>query len=1148
MEKNDNIEIMINNNDIDYEDNEIYKQFELKKMDKDKEISIRHPNVMLPLDKFMYICQSLSNNIININENVMINNKMDVEIKRKKTKAEIIIEENNERKRMNDIKEKVKMINHYIEEINNVGMITFNILEGMVKKFNTEESNIIMKVMMLKELINRYKNTSDKELIKFIFELLMLNKEIVEKYDYLDKTGIKMMMEDNIIDINENKMTGRQLRARNKTLNIEEITNITEEDLKEINIKVINTSKKYIRIAEDMIKREKINMVKYQMVEMYHRMRPLCNWDINIFKLEKFQEETIKYINNKKSVLVIAPTSAGKTVCSQYCLKVSKRVLYVVPCEVLANQIVGMLLKSDISTALVTNNELYGEVEKAKVVVATPEKAEEVYNMNNTKFKFEYVVFDEIQQINEDEGECIERIIKIVECPYLILTATIQEPEKFTEYLRIVTNQEVNIVKHVGRFIIQQKYIYEDKKNELIKLHPFSCIDIEYIRKDKFKSGDLAMTARDLYELGMYISELIGDEMICPEKYFENKYISMDDLAIYDMILKDKIVELSDEIIMQILYKFSDNNDNNNDNKDNNDKNEDMNVDNKISEIINMLNKLKDNDMFPVLTFMMNDVAVLSIYEQIINELEYKEELYFPWYKDFMKEIYDEINLYMMNEEELRETISKGIKTTGGKMKEINDQVNQNKRRFIENIMNKVKAKYNEEIRKMNDKKMNVKEIENMCNFLKEDYNKKYNKYCICQMDSVDVQLPNFNPYSPMLLFSFRKEELDINTMRDIKNNLNKYLLDREMNNEINYNNIFIRGIERGIILYSKILPIPYQRIVQELIIKKQVPICICDDSLAYGVNFPTRSVIILGSKDNEEISVLKGQQMSGRSGRRGYDTQGNIIYYRINYKNVMRGTYTPLIGKETITPFILLQTKINDKSEEGKKEYIRRMLQIPLQIYVENKNEYDVEEMVNQFRILYENDDNGIYKLDGLMLLLVWLFRDEPNIVYNLFMLINKVIKYNVYIEKENKEIEHKIVQGKKTIYKKRKEIVKSMNNKKMLELVEILCRVLDNDNNDDNNDNNDNDNNNDNNEWIININNDETYIRNIINNNENKDKNKDYEYRMRLVKHLDKIILNTLKIYNLFAQLGNEIITETLKYPLDYLISLTNKIKTFN
>ena len=49
----------------------------------------------------------------------------------------------------------------------------------------------------------------------------------------------------------------------------------------------------------------------------------------------------------------------------------------------------------------------------------------------------------------------------------------------------------------------------------------------------------------------------------------------------------------------------------------------------------------------------------------------------------------------------------------------------------------------------------------------------------------------------------------------------------------------------------------------------------------------------------NREIDPVIASQMSGRSGRRGIDREGNVIYVNLNWKNVLRGKYSKLEGKD---------------------------------------------------------------------------------------------------------------------------------------------------------------------------------------------------------------------------------------------------------
>ena len=54
--------------------------------------------------------------------------------------------------------------------------------------------------------------------------------------------------------------------------------------------------------------------------------------------------------------------------------------------------------------------------------------------------------------------------------------------------------------------------------------------------------------------------------------------------------------------------------------------------------------------------------------------------------------------------------------------------------------------------------------------------------------------------------------------------------------------------------------------------------VVISDNSLAFGVNMPFRTCIFCGEMEGR-LTPLMAQQMSGRAGRRGLDTQGNLIY-----------------------------------------------------------------------------------------------------------------------------------------------------------------------------------------------------------------------------------------------------------------------------
>ena len=80
-------------------------------------------------------------------------------------------------------------------------------------------------------------------------------------------------------------------------------------------------------------------------------------------------------------------------------------------------------------------------------------------------------------------------------------------------------------------------------------------------------------------------------------------------------------------------------------------------------------------------------------------------------------------------------------------------------------------------------------------------------------------------------------------------------------------------------------MPPTYNMIVQSLAQNGKLGFVIADVSLALGINMPFRSSCILGYKDSNHFDVYNYLQMIGRSGRRGQDREGHIIYGNVDWK-----------------------------------------------------------------------------------------------------------------------------------------------------------------------------------------------------------------------------------------------------------------------
>lgn len=89
--------------------------------------------------------------------------------------------------------------------------------------------------------------------------------------------------------------------------------------------------------------------------------------------------------------------------------------------------------------------------------------------------------------------------------------------------------------------------------------------------------------------------------------------------------------------------------------------------------------------------------------------------------------------------------------------------------------------------------------------------------------------------------------------------------------------------LARGIgIHHAGLLP-RYRRVVETLFQEKLLPVCVCTETLAAGINLPARSVVLTtlvkGPRDKKKvIDASAAQQMFGRAGRPQFDTQGDVF------------------------------------------------------------------------------------------------------------------------------------------------------------------------------------------------------------------------------------------------------------------------------
>lgn len=1007
-----------------------------------------YPHVPLNSNQLACLYKKLSEGIIDISKSLPSSKTSNEVVKKMSTNARKIIEEQNKLSLANKLKEDIGQIKQDEIDIITGDKPTISSLEGIIHNYSSIYANRIIKIIILRSLIQRYSDTGNEYLVLFIFEfrneILEFKNKWIEHVDNVNTTIEKVEQTTTKVNHRKARMQKTVVSTGVAQFDYPTVDELLSDEFSE---RIKSSTRLYYNNANTILQRVNINPIRYQMVESYWRLKPLSTWDKQIKKLDEWQITAINMIEQNKSILITAPTSSGKTVIAQYCAikdlkqQNNTKVLFVVPNSILATQVAGTFSNSGIRAGLYTNENEYGNLKEVNVIVATPSKAEEL--LCTSQLEPTYTVFDEIQQINGFEGETIERLIRVINCPFLVLSATIHEPRNFCNFLAITSQHDVELITYNKRFIVQQKHVWNG--NELITLHPLNCIDVDYIVQDKFVTGDLAMTARDVYVMGCDMAKHFDDSSLHPENHFDtNEPINVPMVESFEKYLKGKLVEFALNDPNKVHTYLESYNSTNTDWIL--DESEIESPDIPVSKLIDMFKTLNSKKLLPALCFMMNNFAVMDVYKNIVTKMESVETHYFPWYHNFMEHMHEYIQSFIDGENTLKESISKGIAGRGNKQKQIQDTLNQHRRRTILDFLSRIETKYECEILRASESTtLSDSEKQMITNFLKQDYAYKHRIHYASQINAIEVKLPVFNPYAPTSLFSFHKNPLSVEVMRDIKAKLKKFARQSagsSVSKDISYDNIYLRGIERGIVLYSSNMPASFQRIIQELIVNNHAPVCIADDSLAYGVNFPTRTVVMLGATPNEIIDVSKGTQMSGRSGRRGYDTQGHIVYCRINYKKIMRGTYVPFVGKDTITPFSLLPGKIFEDPQ-----YILNVLKKPLNLF--NSTDYQIQPILDEFANMYREDE--IFQQDGIMSLSLWYYRDESDIAYNIFTLVKYLINYIPYttieieiIKKNKKNIDDDDIElcdinesGNKINFK--------MEASRLNQIIELLYRVFD-------------------------------------------------------------------------------------------------------
>ena len=198
------------------------------------------------------------------------------------------------------------------------------------------------------------------------------------------------------------------------------------------------------------------------------------------FELDDFQKEAIDHIQNGKSVVVCAPTGAGKTCIAQSAIHLAlergERIFYTTPLKALSNQKYNDFSKlyGIDNVGLLTGDTTINR--DAQVVVMTTEVFRNMLygttfgaladNLKNVR----YVVLDEVHYMNdESRGTVWEE--SIIYCPtniqIIALSATVKNSQQLTDWINTV-HSKTELVYTDFRPVPLRFFYYDSSKPDTI--------------------------------------------------------------------------------------------------------------------------------------------------------------------------------------------------------------------------------------------------------------------------------------------------------------------------------------------------------------------------------------------------------------------------------------------------------------------------------------------------------------------------------------------------------------------------------------------------------------------------------------------------------------------------------------------------------
>jgi hypothetical protein len=548
-------------------------------------------------------------------------------------------------------------------------------------------------------------------------------------------------------------------------------------------------------------------------------------------------------------------------------------IVYVCPTKALINQVVGDIYKRYGPVFGQLTLDYNQKVFSCEVLVTIPECFEQLLLSPQREGwikQIRYVIFDEIHNIASDRsGSIWERCLAMITCPFLALSATVGNPGQFQYWLARVEalrNRKVSLIQHSTRWSDLEKHIYlpqhpklpdkqtpfalkdihsyKSAQSALNRIHPTATLrNLNFSELRRFPS-ELEFTPRDslsLYEAALKQSKELPAELqvslqrFNPDVYFSGISIDKQAAMNYEKLLKSELTKWLETGHFAAVQKTV----------------------NSLSgdlqdRVVSMENSVEVVDDCYSTDFQRRHLLPLLAE---INSADKLPAIVFCLAADLCQQLLVScLDSLELMQERARE--------------DEKDEESEKQRA-------KEREKLIKQMKRLRDKQQKDKSKEEEARY--DD---------LSQPTVIEEEVDEFYDIDDRFSFIRREERMD-------SGELDYWILRMLYKTGWKRNHPLVRALYRGIGIHHAGLVKAYRDLVETLFRGKHIKVVIATSTLSVGINMPCKSVIFCG--DHKTLNPLLYRQMAGRSGRRGYDNIGHVVFFAVPPRKINHLLIAPL-------------------------------------------------------------------------------------------------------------------------------------------------------------------------------------------------------------------------------------------------------------